>query len=80
MFLIVKVHAPIELWLFQGTLKPLQARRTKKIYRGYQLTKNVGHYGCLTKKNCLLKLSAMARNTLEIWRANVSLHYHSFSL
>ena len=47
-------------------MKPLQARRTKKIYRGYQLTKNVGHYGCLTKKNCLLKLSAMTRNTLNI--------------
>ena len=81
MFLITKVNIPIELWLFQGMLKPLQARRIKKnYYRGYQLTKNVGHYGCLTKKNCLLKLSAMARNTLNIWRANVSLHYHSFSL
>ena len=80
MFLITKVNVPIELWLFQGILKPLQARRTKNILRGYQLTKNVGHYGCLTKKNCLLKLSAMARNTLNIWRANVSLHYHSFSL
>ena len=80
MFLIAKVNVPIELWLFQSILKPLQARRTKKIYRGYQLTKNVGHYGRLTKKNCLLKLSAMTRNTLNIWRANVSLHYHLFSL
>ena len=70
MFLITKVNVPIELWLFQGILKPLQARRIKKIYRGYQLTKNVGHYGCLTKKNCQLKLSAMARNTLNIWRAS----------
>ena len=63
-------------------LKPLQARKIKKNIDGsYQLTKNVGHYGCLTKKNCLLKSSAMARNTFNIWRlADVNLHYDSFSL
>ena len=69
MFLITKVNVPIELLLFQGILKPLQARRMKKIYRDCQLSKNVGHYCCLTKKNCLLKLSVLARNTLNIWRA-----------
>ena len=54
-----------------GILKPLQARRIKKnIDGGYQLTKNVGHYGYLTKKNCLLKSSAMARNNFNIWRAS----------
>ena len=30
--------------------------------------KNVGHYVCLMKKNCQLKLSTMARNTIEIRR------------
>ena len=29
---------------------------------------NVGHYGCLTKKYCQLKLSALARNTFNIRR------------
>ena len=80
MFLMAKVNVPIELQLFQGILKPLQARRTKKNIEVGNLTKNVGHYGCLTKKNYLLKLSAMARNTLNIWGANVSLRYHSFPL
>ena len=42
----------------------------KYIERGYQLTKNVGHYGCLTKKNSQLKLPAMARNTFNICRAS----------
>ena len=70
MFLITKGNVPIESWLFQGILKPLQDRRIKKIYRGYQLTKNVGHNDCLAKKNGRLKLSAMARNTLNIWRAS----------
>ena len=37
---------------------------------GYQLIKNVGHYGCVTKKNCQLKLSKMARNTFNIVRGN----------
>ena len=56
MFLIIKVNVLEELLL--------QARRIQKqnIERGYELTKNVGQCGCLTKKNCLLKLSAMARN------------------
>ena len=32
------------LWLFQGTLKPLQAHKIKKYIEGdYQLTKNLGH-------------------------------------
>ena len=35
---------------------------------GYQLIKSVGHYGDLTKKNCQLKLSKMARNTFNILR------------
>ena len=30
MFLITKVNVPIELWLFWGILKPLEARRIKK--------------------------------------------------
>ena len=72
MFLIIKVNASIDLRLFQGTLKHLQARRTKTNYRrgegGYQLMKNVGHYGCLNKKNCQFKLSKMARNTYNILR------------
>ena len=69
MFLITKVNVSIDLRLFQGTLKHLQARRIKRNYRrGYQLMKNVGHYGCLTKKNCQLKLSKMARNTFNILR------------
>ena len=47
----------------------LQARRIKKNYRGgYQLMENVGHYGCLIKKYCQLKLSTMARNTFNIRR------------
>ena len=36
---------------------------------GYQLTKGVSHYLFLTKKNCQLKSSAMARNTFNICRA-----------
>ena len=82
MFLIIKANVPIELWLFQGILKPLQARRIKKnLEGGYQLTKNVSHYVCLTKKNCQLKSSAMARNTLTfVGLANVSFHYNSFPL
>ena len=35
---------------------------------GYQLMKNVGHYGSLTKKSCQLKLSKMARNAFNILR------------
>ena len=31
---MVKVNVPIDLRLFYGTLKPLQARRIKKNYRG----------------------------------------------
>ena len=59
----------IDLKLFYGTLKPLQARRIKKNYTGgNQLMKNVSHYGCLTNKNCQLKLSAIARNTFTICR------------
>ena len=53
-----------------GYIETVAARAIKKIYRGYQLTKNVGHYGCLSKKNCQLKLSATARNTLNIWTAS----------
>ena len=34
MFLIIKVNVPVDLRLFQGALKPLQARRIKKNYRG----------------------------------------------
>ena len=30
--------------------------------------KNVGHCGCLTKKNCQLKLSKMTKNTFNILR------------
>ena len=30
--------------------------------------KNVGHYGCLIKNYCLLKLSTMTRNTFNIRR------------
>ena len=40
----------------------------KKMERGYQLMKNVGHYGCLTKKDYHLKLFTMARNTFNIRR------------
>ena len=52
MFLIIKVNFPINLRLFYGILKPLQAHRIKKNYRGEdregrgrgdnQLMKNVG--------------------------------------
>ena len=35
----------------------------------YQLMKNAGLYGCLSKKNCQLKWSAMARNTFNIRRS-----------
>ena len=34
--------------------------------------KNFGHYGCLTKRNCQLKSSAMARNTFNIPFVGVS--------
>ena len=34
MFLIIKVNVSIDLRLFQGTLKHLQARRIKRNYRG----------------------------------------------
>ena len=34
MFLIIKVNVSIDLRLFQGTLKHLQARRTKRNYGG----------------------------------------------
>ena len=71
MFLITNVNVPIELWLFQGILKPMQARRIKKIYRGeLPAYKKCRDNGCLTKKNCLLKSSAMTRNTFNIWRAS----------
>ena len=44
MFLIIKVNISIDLRLFQGTLKHLQARRIKGIKEGgYQLFKNVSH-------------------------------------
>ena len=50
MFLTIKVNFLIgKVRVGQGTLKPLQARRIKK-EGGYQLMKNVDHYGCLTKK------------------------------
>ena len=49
-----------------GYIETVAGPQIKEIYRGYQLTKNVGHYDCLTKKNCQLKLSAVARNTLNI--------------
>ena len=69
MFLIIRVNVSIDLRLLHGTLKHLQARRIRRNYReGYQLIKNVGHYGDLTKKNCQLKLSKMARNTFNILR------------
>ena len=69
MFLIIKVNVSVDLRLYQGTLKHLEARRIKKnIEGGYQLMKNVGHYGCLTKKNWQLKLSKLARNTFNILR------------
>ena len=69
MFLIIKVNVSIHLRLYQGTWKHLQARRIKKnMEGGYQLMKNVGHYGCLTKKNSQLKLSKLARNTFNILR------------
>ena len=53
----MEVNVPIESQLFQGLLKELQDRKIVKKYRewDYQLTKNVGHYGCLTKKTCQLK-------------------------
>ena len=34
--------------------------------------KNFGHYGSLTKKNCQLKSSVMARNTFNIPFVGVS--------
>ena len=49
----------------------LQARRIIKNVEGsYQLTKNFGHYGCLTKKNFRFKSPAMARNTFDICRVS----------
>ena len=42
----MKVNVPIDLRLFQDTLKPLQAR----VEGGYELMKNVGHYDCLRIK------------------------------
>ena len=33
---------------------------------GYQFMRSVGLYGWLTKKNCQLKSSTMARNTFNI--------------
>ena len=84
MSLIIKVNVSIDLRLFQGTLKHLQARRIKRNYRGwvgvggYQLMKNVGHYGSLTRKNCQLKLSKIARNTLTfLGVSDLSFHYKS---
>ena len=69
MFLIIKVNVPIDLIILQDTSKKLQGRRIKKNYRGgYQLMKNAGHYGCLTKKYCNLKQSTVARNTFNIRR------------
>ena len=35
---------------------------------GYLVMENVDHYGCLTKKNCQLKLSTMARSFFNIPR------------
>ena len=62
-----KVNVLIDLRLFQGKLKPLQARRIKKnMERGYQLIKNVDHYGCLTKKNCQFKSPTMATTSFDI--------------
>ena len=64
------MNVPTDLTLFQGKSKPLQLRRTKKIYKGgLPVYKPVEHYSCLTKKNCQLKSSAMARNTFVICRS-----------
>ena len=35
MFLIIKVNISVDIRLFQGTLKHLQARRIKRNYRGW---------------------------------------------
>ena len=42
----------------------------------YQLMKNVGRYGCLTKKNSQLKLSTVARNTLKFVEVGHVTFYH----
>ena len=69
MFLIIKVNVPIDFRRFYGKLKPLQSSRMKKFTEGaYQLMKNVDHYGCMTKKNCQLKSSTMARSFFNIRR------------
>ena len=60
-------------------MKPLQTRRMKKIMeRGYQLMENVDHYGCLTKKNCHLKSSAMAWSSFNIPRGRWSKRVFQF--
>ena len=63
---------------FRVYWNPYRPVELKKNGKGYQLTKNVDHYGCLIKKNCQLKLFAMARTFVGL--ADVSLHYDLFSL
>ena len=76
----MEVNVPVESQLFQGLLKELQDRKIVKKYIewDYQLSKNVSHYGCLTKKTCQLKSPAMAGTFVGL--ADVSFHYNSFPL
>ena len=60
-----------------NSYRPVELKRFME--SGYQLTKNVGHYGCLTKKNCQLKLCLQWLQILLTFvrLANVSFRYKS---
>ena len=77
----MKVNALIDLRLFQGTghYRPVELKIIAE--GGYQLMKNVGHFGCLRRKSGQLKLFTMARTTFNILRVDdVSFHNKMFSL
>ena len=72
MFLIIKVNVPIDLRLFRVHRNRYRPVELKKNYRGgglpaYEKCRSL-KVGCLAKKNCKLKLSAMTRNTFNIRR------------
>ena len=65
MFLIIKVNVAIDLRLFQGTLKPLQACRIKNNYRGWLPAYEKCRPLWLPDEE---KFSTAARNTFNIRR------------
>ena len=79
MFSIIKVNVPVDLRLFYGTLKPLQACRIEENYgEGYQSIKSVGHYSTWLRKiiSCN-RLELLEVLLTFIGVGDVSFHYKS---